>query len=327
MMLAAELIAEATVWRRFLENDFYHYALAGGVAIALLCGVLSTFVVLKRMAFVGQGISHAAFGGAGVALLLGLLIPDVRPALMRDAIIAAFCVATALLIGVVSRRGGLAEDTSIGIFLVAAMALGVLLIDLRASWLQWLLETGRVHRQEIGYTPSFHDILFGNILFAPPLDVCIAWALAIAVTLLVVGVFKELVLFTFDEEAAAVLGVRTGLLYYGLLVCLGLAVVAAMRSLGVILASALLVLPGACARCWARRIGQAVALSAAISVVGLTAGFFLAIWLGWVSPAPVIVLALFVAFIVSCVVRAARRRARRGRLAASKAHHENTGGH
>lgn len=327
MTAAALLLAQAGVWRRFIENDFYHYALAGGVAIALLCGVLSTFVVLKRMALIGQGISHAAFGGAGVALLAALVIPELHQPLLRDAIIALFCVGTALLIGVLSRRGKLTEDTSIGIFLAAAMALGVLLIDLRAMWLRRMLAAGETVPPGVGYTPSIHEMLFGNILFAPPLDVCIAWGLAIVVTVLVVCLFKELVLFTFDDEAAKVLGVRTGMLYYGLLVCLGLAVVAAMRSLGVILAGALLVLPGACARYWARRIGWAVAISALIAVGGVTVGLFLAIWFGRVSPAPVIVLTLFAAFVFSYIVRPAQRIARRRRVAASKGQHENTGDH
>ena len=78
----------------------------------------------------------------------------------------------------------------------------------------------------------------------------VAWGVAVLVTALVAALFKELVFFTFDEEAATVFGVRTGALYYGLLACLGVAVVAAMRSLGVILATGLLILPGAIARCW-----------------------------------------------------------------------------
>jgi hypothetical protein len=114
-----------TVWQRFWQYQFYQNALAGGVAIALLCSVLSVFVVLKRVAFAGQGISHAAFGGAGLALLLELFLPPLRMPILRDAVIAAFCVITALVIGRIARQRRLGEDSAIGICLVAAMALGV----------------------------------------------------------------------------------------------------------------------------------------------------------------------------------------------------------
>jgi len=314
MTLAAELLAGASVWQRFVQYPDYHYALAGGVAIALLCGVLSVFVVLKRMAFIGQGISHAAFGGVGVALLLGVLFEGLRPTLARDAVIAVFCILTALLIGYLSRKGKLSEDTSIGICLAAAMALGLLLIDLRAQWVDHLIRTGRIARGELGYTPDIKPILFGNILFISPADAWVAWGVAVLVTVLVAALFKELVFFTFDEEAATVFGVRTGALYYGLLACLGVAVVAAMRSLGVILATGLLILPGAIARCWSGRIGRVLVLSAAIGAVGMIAGFFLSIWISEradVSVGPVIVLTLVVLFVVSCAVRGVRQRLRR----------------
>jgi zinc transport system permease protein len=302
------MLLAAGVWERFCQTPAYHAALAGGLGIALLCGLLSALVVLKRMAFIGQGISHAAFGGVGVAMLLGLLAPPARGLLVRDAIIAVFCVATAVAIGAVARRGRLSEDTAIGICLVAAMALGVLLIDLRSWWLSRLIASGAVRRRDVGYTPGIHSLLFGDILMVRAVDAAVAWALAAAVAALMAATFKELVFFAFDEEAAAVFGVRVRLLYYGLLVFLGVAVVAAMRSLGVILASALLVLPGAAARFWCRTIGRLVAFSAAAAVAAMAGGFFLAIWLARASFGPVIVLTLFAVFVLSWALSGLRRR-------------------
>ena len=314
------LLADTSFWQRVLTNDFYHYALAGGTGIALLCGLLSPLVLLKRMAFIGQGISHAAFGGAGVAMLAGVLVAGLRPPLARDAIILVFCVATAVMIGRLARKGRVTEDASIGIFLVAAMAAGVLLMDLRGLLAQWLVDTGRADWLDLGAPPDFHALLFGNILMISPLDAAIAWGLAIAAALLLAGTFKELVLFVFDAEAAAVFGVRTGVFYYGLLICLSVAVVAAMRSLGVILAGALLILPGACAQCWVRRIGWTLVLSAAIGVAGLTAGLLLAVWLGEVSPGPVIALTLFGAFLLSSFARARRQKPRTPDASTEAAH-------
>ena len=306
-MIGTVLLADG-LWQRLMENPFYQNALWGGIGVALACGMLSTFVVLKRMSFIGEGVAHAGFGGLGVALLLGLVLEGVRPALARDGVIAVFCVATAWAIGCLARRGRLSEDAAIGICLVAAMALGVLLLDVRAQALQWLVEAGRLTRGEIGYRPDWEPILFGNIFFIDRHEVWLVWGLAAVVAVALAATFKELVFFTFDEETAEVFGVRTRLLYYGLLTLLALAIVAAMRSLGVVLATGLLVLPGAAAKCWSRQIGRVTLISTLIAVVGVTAGLVLAVWLGKYSPGPIIVLTLVLAFAVSSVV--GRRRGR-----------------
>jgi zinc transport system permease protein len=297
-----------SLWQRLAETPFYQSALLGGVAVAITCSLLSAFVVLKRIAFIGEGISHAAFGGVGLALLAGLAMEAFRPVLARDAVIALFCVTTALVIGVFSRRGKLSEDSAIGIVLVAAMALGVFLLDLRSHLMEQMLQSGAITRSEIGYTPSFHNILFGNILFITQDQILVAWILAILVTVGVILFFKELVFFVFDEETAGVFGVRTSLLYYALLVALGLAVVTAMRSLGVVLASSLLILPGVSARCLSNRIGRVVFLSVLVGVVGLVAGLLIAIQLRFASPGAVIVLTLCALLIVCLFVRGLRRR-------------------
>jgi len=178
----------------------------------------------------------------------------------------------------------------------------------RALWMQHLLDAGALRRQDIGYTPGFHDILFGNILFITRGQIVAAWILAGAVVLAVIAMFKELVFFTFDEETASVFGVRTSLLYYGLLIALGLAVVAAMRSLGVVLASALLILPGASARCWSNRIGWVTIISAVLGTTALAAGLLLSIYLRYLSPGAVIVLTLCAVFLMSLGARRLRRR-------------------
>ena len=285
---------------QFIDYGF-HWPLLGGAAIAMLSGLLSVLVLLKRMSFIGQGISHAAFGGVGLAFLGSLAAAawgwgaaDLWGSLFRDGIIALFCVLAAVAIGFITRRGRFAEDTSIGIVLVAAMALGVLLVDIRQHWLDQLLRAGQLTRAEVGYTVGFHNILFGDILSLGPAETIAAWALAAIVILWMAALFKELVFFAFDEETATVFGVRTSLLYYGLLVLLGLAIVAALRGLGVILASALLVLPGASARSLSNRVGVVTFLSAAIAVLGLAGGFLLSLWLDYLTPGPVIVLTLCV---------------------------------
>jgi len=291
--------------------QLYGQALAGGIAVALLCSVLSVFVVLKRMSFIGEGVAHAAFGGVGAALLAGLFVSGLESMLARDAVIAAFCLATAIGIGWTSRRGRIPEDTSIGIWLVAAMALGVILLDVRTQVIRHLAAQGRLFRPEIGYTPDFENLLFGDILFISPGEVIASWILAIVIVAAVIVLFRQLTFFAFDEETAEVFGVPTGAIYYGLLICLSLAVVAAMRSLGVILAAALLILPGASARLWSHRIQRVAVISAVLGTGGLTAGFLLAVWLGDLSAGPVIVLTLTAIFALSLAGRNLSRRLRR----------------
>jgi len=273
-------------------NDPFVLAFAGGIAIALVSSVLSVFVVLRRMAFVGEGIAHSAFGGAGVALLMGLFLSDFQPALARDGIIAAFCIAAAITIGTLSRRGKLSEDTSIGIILVTSMAIGVVLRDIR----QHLVDIGFVANGS--YAPSFEALLFGQIFAMNQTDVILAWILAAVSILLIALTFKELTFFAFDEETATVFGVRTGLFYYGLLILLGLAVVLAMRSLGIILVGAVLILPGAAAKMISQRIGRLTVLSAAFGIVGMTVGLLLSLWLDFLSAGPVVALTYCTIFAV-----------------------------
>lgn len=276
----------------------WFYPLAGGLAIALVCSLLSVLVVLRRMAFIGEGVAHAAFGGAGVALLAGLWLPSLVPPMARDAVIAAFCVAAAVAIGFLSRRGKLAEDTSIGIALVAAMALGFLLLDIRQQ---------AAESMGGAYTPPLEGLLFGQILFLGPAETLAAWGLAIVTLALVLMTFKELTFFAFDEETAGVFGVPTGVFYYGLLILLGLAIVAATRSVGIILVSALLVLPGASAKLLSARIGMVTLLSVLIGLAGMALGLLLAVTLGYGAGA--VIALTYVALLGVCYLVSLLRRA------------------
>ena len=145
-----------TLWERFTQFSFYQHALIAGLAIAIGCAVLSVFVVHRRMAFIGQGVTHAAFGGVGAGLFLELFLPALRHPLLRDAIIAVSCVGTALVIGRIGRQRRIGEDSAIGIVLVVAMAIGVILIDLRTEWVRRLAAGGELREIWQGYAPSFH---------------------------------------------------------------------------------------------------------------------------------------------------------------------------
>jgi len=253
---------------------FAREALVAAVAVGVVCSLLSVVVVLKRMAFIGQGISHAGFGGIGVAAFLGLHATTAGAGMLlaADGVVMLFCLLTAIAIGALSRRRRVETDTAIGILLVAAMALGVFLDNARRMMLSvsWYAEA-------VGPQPpmAYEQLLFGSINNIGPTGMWTAVALAVGVLVVAAAMFKELVFYTFDEQVSRVFGVRTRLVYYALLTMLTVTVVITMKLAGVVLVSALLVVPGATALLLSRRLGAVLVLSVVVGLVGSVGGLVL----------------------------------------------------
>lgn len=279
-------------------------AMVAGVAVGLTCALLSVLVVLRRMAFIGQGVAHCGFAGVGFATLLGI-----TAGAAQDAIIAGACVLAALGIGVMSRRGRLETDTAIGVVVVVAMALGVVLtelsVSLRSEGVRWYLELAGSLKSP---PPTFEQVLFGSLLGVGEREMWTA-LLACGAVLLVAGLsFRYVVSFAFDPAAARVAGVPTGAVYYLLLVLLAAVIVVSIRLVGVVLASALLVIPGAAALLLTRRLFTTLALAGAVGVAGTAGGVWLSWELGRFSTGPVIVALLAALFAVAWGVRRVRGR-------------------
>ncbi len=240
----------------FLSYEFGQRALAAGLIVGLGCAVLAFFVVLRRMAFVGVGISHAALGGVALGLLLGV-----------DPLIAAliFSVGVAWLIGAVGGRGKLSEDTAIGIFFPTAMALGVALMAGTPDYRQNLL----------GY-------LFGNILLVQPGDLVFAGILVGGTVLITVFFFKELLFVSVDEETARAAGLPAVRLRYLLLTLIALTIVSAIKVVGIILVSAFLVIPAATAQIIAPSVRSMLGLSVAFALGSVVGG----LWISWLLDLP-----------------------------------------
>jgi zinc transport system permease protein len=232
-----------------LSLGFFQRALIAGVAVSLLCGVLSVFVVLRRMAFIGVGISHSAFGGVALGFLLA-----VNPLWTG----IGFAVLVALLIEWVRTRVQVEEDTAIGIFFSASMALGVIFIHLSRT-----------------YNVDLFGFLFGNILAIGEKQVVQILILTGGVLSVIMAFFKELVFLSFDDEMAWVSGVPVTFLRYLFLTLMALAVILSIYLAGIILVSALLVIPGAVARNAALHIRTMVGVSVAISVTSTIGGLML----------------------------------------------------
>jgi ABC-type Mn2+/Zn2+ transport system permease subunit len=277
---------------QFLSYDFIQRALITGVLLAATCSVLAFFVVLRRMAFIGVGISHAALGGVAIGIVLGL--PPVLTA-------GVFSVAVAWLIGWVSERGQVSEDTAIGVFFPTAMALGIALISFSPTYFQ----------DVVGY-------LFGSILSVRWVDVWFLAGLTLASLGLLTFMFKELLFWGVDEEGARAAGLPTSLLRYLLLTVLAVTIVSAMKLVGTVLISAFLVIPAATGQAVAKNIKVMVTVAIASGIVSVVGG----IWLAWAWDLPAaasIILFAALLFFAAFLGGGARRRSKRRRLARHRA--------
>jgi len=258
-----------------LELAFMQRALAGSIVIGLLCGLLGFFVVLRRYAFIGVGISHSAIGGVALGVLLG--VPPLPVA-------AVFAIAVALGIAAVSRRAAISEDAVIGVFFSGSMALGIVLFSMNR-----------------GYQQDLFSYLFGNVLAISSGELVTLGAVAAGITVGVAAIFKEQLFIAFDEEVARAYGHRVDLLDAALLVCLALTVIVGVRLVGALLVEAMLVVPAATAALWARNFRQQVALSCSLGATGGTVGLFLSYYAD-LAAGGTIVLVTVAVFFASLVV-------------------------
>ena len=259
--------------------DVYAPALIAGLAIGVMGGALSVLVVVRRLALVGQGVSHAAFGAVGIAAVLGLAGAGTGGALGQTALVAAFCIGAALgMAGLSDKKGapfGLREDTVIGVFLVASMALGAVLLS-------WKARMGGARPR------SVESWLFGSILEVGWPDAIAAWVVGVGVIGTLWLARRRLTFWVFDEGAAEAFGVNVGRTRALLLVVLAIAIVVSMKLAGVLLATSLLVMPGATALRLTDRLWGAQALSLVAAVLGVVGGLVLSFETDW-PPGPSIV--------------------------------------
>lgn len=255
-----------------LAYGFAQRALLGGVIIAVLCSLVSFLVVVRRMAFVGMGISHAAFGGVALGLASGL-----------DPLLSAggFCVLVALGIGWLGEKGRVHEDTMIGILFAAAMALGVVLV-----------------RVAHVYNLDLMSYLFGSILALDWTDVLVIAVVALFALAFLVTFFKELLFIAFDRETAMASGLPVRSVDYAFLAMLALVIVVSIKLVGIILVSALLVIPAAAGMQLFHNYRGVLAAAEAVGISSVVVGLYLS-YLFDVASGAAIVLVLFILFLIS----------------------------
>lgn len=215
-------------------------------------------------------------------------------------IVLAFCIAAALGMAAVSDRRTLSLDTAIGMFLVGSMALGAILV-----------QEARLIAERSGRSSSvqsWESILFGSILTSDTRDVTVGWTIA-GVVIAGAWVFRRPMLFwALDEESSRAFGVPAKAMKIALMVLLSLAVVVAMKLAGVVLATALLVLPGATALKLTSRMWPVVGISVGSGVAGLVGGMALSILLNW-QPGPGVVVVMTGLFLMATAAGSVTRRA------------------
>lgn len=253
------------------SHTFMQRALLEAVLIGGICAVIGVYVVLNGLSFIGAGISHSTFAGVAIGLLIGV-----------DPLITAllFSSLVALSIGWVSERTDLKNDTSVGIFFAATMALGVLLIGFLKDY----------------YVDVF-SYLFGNILALTATDLWISLVMTAIVVLVVTALFKELLALSFDAEVAAVMGLPVRLLHYLLLLLIALTVVLSVKAVGVVLVSALIVTPAAAAYQLTVSFRRMMLLSVIIGIGSSVGGLLLSYWIDFPSGAGIVLIATLVFFL------------------------------
>lgn len=278
----------------FFDYGFLVRALTAGLLMSVACGVLSPFVVLRGLSFSADGLAHASLGGLAAGLWLWPAGPT--PTAETYGLAFLFTGLVALVIAWVSGRQRVRSDTAVGACYVAAFALGVVLLSARKR-----------------FTGHLESFFFGSILAVNLLECWLLAGLAAAVAGWVLAQWRWLGRWVFDEELARAEGVRVGVLRYGLILLIAATVVLSARVVGVLLVTAMLILPGAIGTLCAQRLGSVTGVSVLAAVTAAGTGMRLSNFAD-VPPGPVTVLVAFVLFVLALAWRHGRDRRRLGRL-------------
>jgi zinc transport system permease protein len=246
-----------------LQYSFFNNALIIGILSGVVCGIVGSFVVIKKISFISGSIAHASFGGIGLAYFFGF-----SPVL--GAIL--FSVISALGISFINKKNKNQEDASIGAIWAIGMAVGLIFIYFTP-----------------GYSSDLMTYLFGNILLSTSSDLWYILILNIFVIFSVAFLFKWLLVTIFDEEFAIVTNIPVFPIYSFFLVLVALSVVVLIRSVGVILVIALLTLPASSSQLLTKKFKYIIVWSIVLAVFANVSGIILSYYLN-VPSGPIIVL-------------------------------------
>lgn len=244
------------------EYQFFQHAIWAAVLTSILAAMVGTYIVSRKIVFISGGITHASFGGIGLAYFLGL-----NPFFGA----AVFAVLSALGIEWISARGKVREDSAIAIIWSFGMALGIIFVFLTP-----------------GYTPNLMSFLFGSILSVGKTELFLLLGFCLVTALFFIVFFRPVVHTAFDPEFATVMGIRVGFFRYAMSVIIGLAIVLSIRSVGIILVLSLFTIPQLTAMEFSRNFAKILPLAAFWGITGSFVGLMSAYSLNIPSGAAII---------------------------------------
>ena len=236
-----------------LSYSFIQKGLIAGVAIAIICSLMGMFLVLRRYSLFGDALSHMAFGGISLGLFTGIY-----------PLWTAFVVSVLGAIGITKLRKSakISGDAAIAVLLVSGLGIGVLLIS----------ATG-------GFKVDLFSFLFGSIFLINTEDMLLILGISSGVIISLVVLRKQLLHLTFDEEQAKVSGINTDKLNYVFVILASVTVITSMRLVGILLISALIVLPNITAIMFGKGFKKTVMLSISMSIISVVSGIILSYYL------------------------------------------------
>lgn len=251
--------------------DFMINAIIASVLASIACGIIGSYIVIKRLVFLSGGIAHSAYGGIGLGYLLSF-----------NPIFGAVgsSILGAIFVSKMRKNKSENEDTLIGIIWAFGMALGVLFIGLAP-----------------GYAPDLMSYLFGNILTVSTTEIWLMISVDVIVIAVVALFFKEFQSITFDEEYAKTTGLNVDFYYLILFILIAITIVLLIKLVGIILVVALLTIPAAISKLFSKSLRSMMFYSIALGLLFTLVGLLLSYYLNLPSGSAIIVLSVFGYFI------------------------------
>jgi len=251
-------------WMEPFRYEFFRNAIVASTIIGGLCGLVGVFVVLRRMSYIGHGLSHSIFGGAVASYVMHWNF-------YLGAGLWGFI--SAIIINLMARRHRIGADAAIGIVTTASFAFGVALVSRQRS-----------------FTRNFEAALFGNVLGVTQQDLVVIGTSALMVSVAIFFAYQHLVFTIFDPELAQVYGVRTGWIETGFALALAMTVVVSINIVGVTLIAASIVIPATTARLVMHSFGKTLMLSTVLGTLYGFAGMYLSFQFDIASGAAIVLL-------------------------------------
>jgi ABC-type Mn2+/Zn2+ transport system permease subunit/Mn-dependent DtxR family transcriptional regulator len=253
-----------------LQYEFIQRALLASITIGISCGLIGTYIMLRRLSLIGDALAHAVLPGVVISFMVA---GKGQISLFIGAVISG--IVTALLIGFVNRNSKIKEDTSIGIIFTGAFALGVLLVS----------QLKQVHIDLSSY-------LFGDVLGVSTGDIVLSLIIMLVILLTVTLFYKQLLITSFDPTMAMTIGISTTLVHYLLMGLLSMSIVAGLQSVGVVLLVAMLITPPATAYLLTDNLKKILVYSSLIGVISSVIGLFLSYHFNFSSGASIVLVAV-----------------------------------